>query len=326
MKGVLLLDSSKKYPETFDNSGTTPPGTLSKRDYIQEKIRDGLNAYNPKLNVIRVECINIKDRFDWYISYTYNALLIDEFVISEEIRERYENEGCYIYADADGNMICQRPVMYVFLSQPIEQWRNTFVSQIMFPTILDYAERYIESPSYVIANHPFMYVNYIDGTVTASSIIFPIVCLCIAGMQYVDTFEESLNIKAIPNELKEIIEKYDDGFDAKYNEVLNKYSANYYDIYFNEKRVEWRTDKIITDLNNNTDANGVTTVDFYGSNEKFHWVNLFTISVAAWKKGYFIDYSAYEDFINIYEPQFKSTSTKMKRCKVLLDYMKKYCK
>lgn len=79
MNGVLLLDSSKKYPETFDKSGTIPLGTLSKRDYIQERIRDSLNAYNHKLNVERVECTDIKSKFDRYISYSYNALLGDRF-------------------------------------------------------------------------------------------------------------------------------------------------------------------------------------------------------------------------------------------------------
>jgi ribosomal protein S17E len=271
-----------------------------------------------------VECVNIRNRFDGYISYKYNALLVDEFVVAEDNRQSYENEWSYVYINGNGELICQRPVMYIFLSKPVEEWRNTFVSQIMFPTILDYAEKYIDSPSYEIANHPFLYINYIYGGVTASSIIFPIVCLCVAGMQYVDTFEESLDIKDIPNDFKELIEKYDDGFAEKYDEATNCYSTSYYDIYFETKRVEWKTNKIITDLTSNTDANGVTTVDFNGSDEKFHWINLFTISVVAWKKGFEIDYSAYETFINAYEPQFKTTSIKMKRCKVLLDYMKKY--
>ncbi len=313
MKGILLMDS-KEYPNTFEGSDIDSPEDVPKTEYISNKIVESLNKYNYKWNIVRYEYVDLSSRFNEYLSYKFNGLIVDEFEIDAAQKERFLDDGCFIY-EQDGKYICQRIVIYVFFSQPIEGFRNSFVSQIMFPSLLEYANTYMGSPSYTIANHPICYINYVNKKVTATEIRFPLACLCAAGMNYVDVFEESINVNEIPLDFKDFMCIYN----TNYNQVDSKYENNYYIIDFDEKKMIWKTDKIIQqDLS--IDEGGKAR--FKGSQEKFHWNNLLPVSLAARKMGYNIDYSNYQAFVNDYLES--NSSDKMIRCKTLLNYIKKY--
>ena len=48
-----------------------------------------------------------------------------------------------------------------------EDTRNAFVSQTVFPTLLDYAADHLQSPSYSIANHKFCFINILNKKLTS---------------------------------------------------------------------------------------------------------------------------------------------------------------
>ena len=80
----------------------------------------------------------------------------------------------------------------------------------MFPTLLEYAEEYMQSPSYTIANHKFCFINILDKTITANMILRHLASLCAAGMDYIEVFgNDSIDVKQIPKDLKAFLRIYE---------------------------------------------------------------------------------------------------------------------
>ena len=212
-------------------------------------------------------------------------------------------------------------MMYLFVSGAVENTRTAFISQTVFPTLLEYAEEYLQSPSYSIANHKFCFINILNKTITSKMILRHLASLIVAGMEYVEVFNnDSILLSNIPKEMKQFLLEYASDYSNCYNSVTNIYDGDYYRVEFDNKLFVWKTDSMIAKLvlkNNNN-------VDFNGSAEKFYWIEVLPMALFAYNLGYEIDYSEYRNFVITYENRFSPTSEKFSRCKILLRYIKKY--
>ena len=316
-KGIILLNRNS-FPHEFREVNVEPTNQQTKEEYVENMLIDAINTYNPKLGVDRVEYLNISDQFKYCMSQKSNGLLVEEFNIVEAEREMYDNKGCYTIM-VDNRCVCRRILMYLFISNSTEKSRNSFVSQTVFPSLLDYAELFLNSPSYSIANHEFCFINVVNSKMSSKMILRHLVSLYRAGIGYVEVFKKNtLDVSDIPVELKEIIRKYWEDFDTGYSRVTNLYSNNHVEIDFANKIFRWRVDslksKIVCD----------PSYSFKGSSEKFYWIEVLPISLYAYKMGFKIDYTEYENFIHEYRERFLRSSDKFRRCEVLLRYIKKF--
>lgn len=320
MERILILNDSQ-FPNGFNSVIVTPPAGMTKVSYTENRMLAAINQYNPKLNVSRIEYMAIETQFSNYKKGTSNGVLVEEFDINPALTATYRANGCHVYT-VGGSCKCRRIMMYIFVSGADENTRTAFISQTVFPTLLDYAQEYMSSPSYSIANHKFCFINILNKTITSTMILRHLASLCTAGMDYVEVFGNgSLDVKQIPKDLKKFLREYSSDFVANYNAVTDTYEDDNYKIEFANKLFVWKSapmaaSKIVPKT--------ATTVDFNGSSEKFYWIETLPMALFAYNQGYTVDYSDYSNFITTYRPRFPNTSKKFERCEVLLEYIEKY--
>lgn len=319
MKRILLLNDSE-FPNRFNSVIVIPPSGITKIQYTENKIIDALNAYNPKLNVDKIEYLTIETQFPKFKNGKPNGVLIEEFEINSSLTKQYQSNGCYVYTNGGKNM-CRRIMMYVFVSGADENTRTAFISQTVFPTLLDYADDYLSSPSYTIANHKFCFINILNKTITANMILRHLASLYAAGMDYVEVFNNgSIEPKKIPKNLKNFLKQYATDFDSKYNSITDIFEDDNYRIEFKNKLFVWKASHMAATKIVKKGAK----VDFQGSNEKFYWIETLPMAIFAYDLGFKIDYTDYRDFITAYKHKFSAKSEKFARCEVLLKYISKY--
>lgn len=320
LKRILLLNNNQ-FPNSFNSVNINSPAGVTKVSYVEQRILSAINAYYPRINVTNIEYLNIEQQFDCYKNGASNGALIEEFDINPSLSQTYISNGCYVY-NSGTNTFCRRVLIYVFISKTSEDTRTAFVSQTVFPTLLDYAKDYLSSPSYSIANHKFCFINILPTKITAKMILRNLASLYVTGMDYVEVFgNNSLIVNTIPKNIKEFLKIFSSNFNANYDVKNDIYEEENYKIDFKNKEFIWKTGSLVmTKLITKPDG----SVDFQGSSEKFYWIETLPMSMFAYNQGYNIDYSDYTNFITSYKTKFGSSSKKMARCEVLLDYIKKY--
>ncbi|MFP5453343.1 hypothetical protein [Parvimonas sp. G1604] len=319
MERIIILNN-KQFPAGFNSVDVTPPAGVTKISYVENRMIAAVNSYNPKLKVNRIDYIDIKTQFPFYKKGNSNGVLVEEFEINPANRNTYLQNGCYVYSSGT-KCICRRIMMYLFVSGAVENTRTAFISQTVFPTLLEYADDYLLSPSYSIANHKFCFINILNKTITATMILRHLSSLCSAGMEYVEIFNNrSIVPSAIPKDLKSFLQTYSPNYAGNYNVVTDTYEDDNYKIEFKNKEFTWKANPMVAKLISKT----ATTVDFNGSAEKFYWIETLPMAIFAYKQGYLIDYSEYENFVTTYTGRFSASSDKFARCQTLLNYVKKY--
>lgn len=316
----ILLLNDREFPGRFNSICVTPPASISKIQYTEKKILDSLNDYNKKLNVCKIEYLKIEDQFPNYKSGNSNGVLVEEFEIDSILKAKYQANECFVYSQ-NGKNICRRIMMYIFISYESEDTRTAFVSQTVFPTLLDYAKDYLSSPCYSIANHKFCFINILNKTITSNMILRHLASLCAAGMDYVEVFNNnSINPKKIPRDLKGFLKEYASNYENNYDAIADVYEDNNYRVEFKNKIFIWSTSEMIS--NKIESKNSIYR--FKGSNEKFYWIETLPMAIFSYDIGYKIDYSNYSDFIATFKNKFSENSKKFARCEILLRYIEKY--
>ena len=320
MERILLLNNGQ-YPNSFNSVIVTPPAGMTKIAYTEKRMLAAINQYNPKLDVNKIEYLDIETQFANYKKGGSNGVLIEEFDIDPALANVCRKNGCYVYSSGT-RCLCRRIMMYIFISGADENTRTAFISQTVFPTLLDYAKEYIQSPSYTIANHKFCFINILNKTLTANMILRHLASLCAAGMDYIEVFVNgSIDVNQIPKDVKKFLRIYASDFENKYNAKEDVYEDDNYKIEFSMKKFVWKASPMAeTKIVPKT----ATTVDFKGSSEKFYWIETLPMALFSYNQGYKVDYSDYSNFITTYRPQFSNTSKKFARCEVLLEYIEKY--
>ena len=317
MERILLLNNDY-FPHSFNSISITPPTGITKDKYVELKIIESINQYNKKLNVSSVEYLAIETQFSFYKRGVSNGVLVEEFEINPLEKNRYIQNGCYVYNIAS-KYFCRRILLYLFISRTEEDTRTAFISQTVFPTLLDYVEDYLISPSYTIANHKFCFINILNKKLTAKMILRHLASLYLAGMDYVEVFENSLNCSSISTDMEEFLRTYSSDFENSFNNVTKVYDDDNYIVDIANKKFIWKTSSLISNL-----LSKGTYVDFNGSKEKFYWIEVFPMSIFAYNQGYKVDYSEYKEFISTYKSKFSIRSDKFHRCETLLKYLDKY--
>jgi len=201
----------------------------------------------------------------------------------------------------------QYVLAYVFFSTDVVGSRNSLVSQSIFPDLTKATGLFIDSPSFSLLNHPIYYINVIDDSISANTILRDFALLSASGFHYIELFQHNvIDITKIPSDINKFVKKYfdDASLERKYFEL-------------NEAAKTFKIKVVISDLLNGSQD------DFNGSEEKFFWTQMLLTSIIAAKSGFQIDFVEYEYFINTYEPRFSTGSKKMLRCKTILNYLKK---
>lgn len=317
MRYKLILNDTC-YPKVFDKIEITPPTGVAKVSFVEEKIIKALNEYNPKISVEKVEYAAIETQFTDYKKGNHNGVIVEEHDVAPEKVEYFKGKGYYLYKDS-GMDKASKIVMYVALSNPGEPGRNGFTSQTVFPTIIDHIEESLNTSTYEISNHDFCFINISNKVFTANMILRHVCSLYKIGVHYVEVFAKSIDTKEIPKDLKGFLQAYATNFSDSYDAVNDIYEDDNYKIDFSNYFFRIKAEQMVSKLLCNA---GV--YDFNGSSEKFYWIEVYPMSIFAYKLGYKVDYSEYEKFVVDYKGKFSPTSEKFSRCEILLAYFKKY--
>ncbi len=324
----LMLDNRRDngYPSVFEKADVTLPAGEDRRAWFEERILAALNRYNPRLQVTEVVYGDIRARFPSARAGITSGVIYQEREIAFEEMENYRIRGYASWVEG-GSFIAGRIRAYVYMPLPAVQGksegRNTLVAQTLFPTLIDYMGEYLDSPGYEPANHPVFFVNVRTQEISASSTRKDLASLALVGIRYVDVFGEErrrpLYLEEVPGELREFLMQYDERFQANYDQGAERYENPYLRIFFREKRLIIKSDAAVEKL---VFKEGL--YDFGGSGEKFYWMNIYPMAIAAYEQGYQVDITAYREFVEYYEARFSPYSEKMARCRTLLLYFEKY--
>lgn len=320
VRKLILSDSG--FPEKFNSSSISPPSGISKQQYIENQIIEKINNYNPKLKVSNIEYLKIVEQFPHLDFFEmYFGLIVEEFEINELKKDLYKDVEYYIWENG-GKYFCRKILIYLIMSVPEEKARNIFVSQCLFPEAIDFMNYYKDSPCFSIANHPIYYINYVDKELTAPMIIKNIAGMIELGIENIEIFYEINELKSIPKNIKDFLNKYYKDFD----ETSILYKNDYCEIDINNKITIIKTDRLVLgDLLKYKSDN--ITYDFKdGSVEKFYWMCILPIIIISLRNSFTLDYSKLEDFYNLNNPLFSSNSEKMERFLFLINYIKKLTK
>lgn len=321
VKRKLVMNASG-FPEAFRNADMKPPAGMTRQEYMEECLIKALNSYNPKLEITAVEYGDIVSQFPRAKAGKKSGMIVEDCTISASEEEEYRDKGCYVFQNGT-ECVARSILLYVYMPFPEEQGkdrgRDSLISQTLFPTLIDYMGEYLDSPGYSAADHPFYFIDVSINPITAATILENLASLSLVGIEYIQVFSDLPALREIPGELKAFLEKYDVKFLGRYNALKDYYQSEFYDIDFANKKFFVRK----ANLEDNV-LHGPGKDDFRGSGEKFYWMKVYPMAVAAYDRGYQVDYAEYEEFCDKYRSTFSKNSDKMKRCDILLRYFRKY--
>jgi len=312
MKRILLLEITG-FPEKFLDVEVIPPVGTSKENYMEEKVLGAINTYNPKLKISNIEYINIQSQFPKAHISKSTGLIVEDIHIKDSDKEEYSKMGYYTYEDTK-QYYARTIISYVFFTNPTESGRNILVAQSIFPAFMEYMNDFISSPSYTITNLPIYYVNIINKTITAQTIIKPLSALIATGVNYVEIFPTTIDASKVPRDLESFVKAYETGVTG------TAYNSDYYQVDFESKRLKLKTTNLVIGDYLETDG---TYIKFKGSSEKFYWMGVIPIFLLACQENYKIDYSELKDFYNSQLGNFRINNDKMERFAILLKFIEK---
>jgi len=300
MRKLLLQDVS--YQKKFNKIDVTPPSGMSKLQYIETKLLQEINNKNPRLHVSAIEYMDINNEFTGFIGGTYSAIIVDEENIPSIPINRTDDSR--YFTDASGNAIRQRIRSFVFTSPATkDEGRNITVTQDIFPRLLDYIERYIGSPSYAYANHPFCYISLMtpSGDLQAS-ILENYARLNQLDFEFIELFPTGVNFSNIPEDVEGAIEFIADLPRSRKTIADVQVTDDYKFDVVNKKLTILSSTLQVNQVNNifgrRVERTTTGNAGFKGSQEKFYWLDVLSMFELALRNNYEIDYSQLWNWYN----------------------------
>jgi hypothetical protein len=280
----------------------------------EKLLRERINEYNGKINIEEIKMIDFTKVFKQHKLGTYCGLIVKKVEIVKNCK--LLNTGELYCFEKDGKIYVYKLFAYVYFSPLSVDTRSAFICQQIFPTLLDIAANFIDSPQYSLLNHPVFFINLVKGDSSmALSISRKVDGLIAMDINYIALVKTS-NTFNRKFSLKNYCEKY---FSGSYtsNRV---YCTNEFEINLIEKKIKIRSKQLRVGGYLKMENGKVV---FNGSSEKFFWMEIIPVIIAGIKENYLIDYKELSDFIRFNPDNMDITSKKMIRFKVLLDYIEK---
>jgi hypothetical protein len=314
-----LILSNSGFPGKFESSSVPFPSIPAlKKQYIEEKIIDAINIYNPKLKISAIDYVaNIEEQFphlDFFGQYI--GIIVEDIEITELEQDEYNERQYYVW-EFNNKYYARKIIIHVFIADLQSVGRNTFC-QAFFPELVDFMHLYQSSPSFSIANCPVYFINFESGNYP-DSIVKQTAGLIASGIEYIDVFNENDNLSQVPKNIKHYLNKFEDGFTTTTATML-LYSSDFFEIDVLNKITKIKTDKLVLgeylEIKNGNH-------DFKGSSEKFYWMEILPIVFLSIENGYKIDYTLLEDFYTTNQPSFSPRSSKIERFLFLIQFIEK---
>ena len=271
---------------------------------IDKKIIEKINEYNPKLKIKGIIFEKISKVIEKIIKVDmgkYFGLILD----LHNIEIKSEEQKSIIYNDQKYNY---EIFGYIFMSGNKEDTRNALFAQKIFPGLIYILELSQKTENFEISNKPIYFINLIPSLITAKSIIQEIEMLKLAGIEFVNIFDNGLQNIDLSNSL---------------DEFSNKYQGNSLDrVYeYNKDEYTLKLDKLKDGIKLKEGKN-----EFEGSSEKFYWIGALCLTKFAFTLKLNINIEAIYTFKEEYKNEIEKESLKFIRTVILFDYLEKLSK
>lgn len=269
-----------------------------KKSFLDKRSESGTFLGNKGIYTFDDYCITLINKFNSkYPKYRVSGVqIVDTPVISNAM-----NLGIIV---KESKQHVRIPLAYVVVSTPTIGSRNDFGAQQLFPGMSYLIKKYIDSPSYTLANLPIYFVNGCIENVTDSMKI-SIYGMIIMDIGYVDVFENNPEIKkeVFRRDLKEYSLKmlYSKGsknkslIESEINRLKasNTIHTDFFYVDFSRKSVKFVNDYLIK-----KDKNGKIAMSKFGSSDRFFIMRSYPALILADEFNYDVDISEIEEFLN----------------------------
>lgn len=295
---ILALDT-RGYPSLFREHPIVKENPAFN---IESVIISKINKYNPKLKIkgIIYNDLNLTFGSDFG---KFFGLILELLDINSEFKHLNET------INFDGKTYYYKIFGYIFMSSNTEETRNALFSQKLFPELISILEISQETQNFEISNKPIYLINLISSSITALSILQEIEMMKLAGIKFVNVFNNGIDDIEMSKSLKEFSQKYLKG--------------SLEDVY------EYRPDTNEYILKLDKLESGVlfenNKYKFNGSSEKFYWIGALCITKFAYDLGLKLDISIVHVFRNKYVNEI-NCSKKFIRTNILFNYLEKLSK
>ena len=319
----ILLDSSI-FPSYFKDLNLSGYTDAQKQAFAEKELVAKIKKNNSKIDNIDVVYCDISSMFPDALTTKSSGLIVEEITVGNDLANLLQTQQCFIKnVLSSTEQLVYRIKFYVFFSICGEDTRSAFISQKLFPDLIDLSNKIIKTSTYNLTNHPVIFVNMVNKTITAEGILRELsTAICSLNMRYIELF--NTNTFTANNSFYNV----DSLFTKYYKNSTNIYDTHDFILDFNEKTLKLKTGKLYPPAPGDKSyvklkASG-TDYEFNGSSEKFYWSHCLFLAIICARNGFNVDYSDLESYLKINTAKFNN-SDKITRFNYFLQYIKKIC-
>lgn len=260
--------------------------------WTKDKVNHKSSEEKTNPNIVSLRKVGISEINDYYdllikkMNEINSKYKVDSIKFVDEpvpaIERNAINAGT-IEKEVDGERI---PLAYIFVSNPNLGSRNIFGAQQLFPGLSYLVDRYINSPSYELANLPIYFVNGSTDNVT-ESMQETIMAMSLMGVRYVQVFnEETLPVGILYSDLAGYSRFITNDTEKRQPGIIH---TDFYKLDQKNKTIIFTTSSLKED-----------NINSFGSSDRFFVIKAYPALILADEAMYDIDVSRIEVFLSTY--------------------------
>ena len=295
----IIVLNENKYPNYFSEH---PILTTDPEFNFNTTIIDRINEYNPKLKIEALVYRNTNAYLDNKMG-DYFGLIME--LVDVQPEEEVAPNNLFEY---EGNTYKCTIFGYIFMSLNEEQWRNTFVSQIIFPELIYLIREIQTSETFEMSGKPMFFINVLNKKITAGVILRDLELIQLAGFNVIHLFDDAEIDTDLSRSIGELNEKYEQNVYC-YSETTNEITLK------------------LDELQKYMKTNSKGTHSFNGSSEKFYLISALCIAKFACDIGVKLNVDEIRTFRTTYSNELANTrQSKFSKINTIFDYLEKLSK
>lgn len=295
----IIVLNENKYPDYFLEH---PVLTMNPTFDFNTTIISRINEYNPKLKIEALVYRNTNIYLDSKMG-EYFGLIMELTEI--QAGELVTTEELFGYV---GKLYKFTIFGYIFMSLNEESSRNIFVSQIIFPELINLIKETQDAETFEISGKPLFFINLINKRITARTILRDLELIQLVGINIIHLFNGA---------------ELDIDLSRSIGELNAKYSQNIYNYSESTNEISLK----LNELQKNILINDSGGHYYHGSSEKFYFLSVLCIAKFACNIGVRLNLDEINTFRTLYANELANPkNSKFANTDAIFKYLEKLSK